>query len=266
MVGGASLFWMSFTLAISVGLPLGLLILLHFRRGISGTAVLVGALTFVFSQLLLRVPLLDIFSTQSAYSALQANHFLYILFLSLTAGIFEEGGRYLGFSHFLRNRWSWEDGVAFGIGHGGIEAFLLVGLTYVANLIYSFAINAGNYMELLGADLPPEAAEMIRDQLVNLPPSTFAAAGFERLFTMALHIGLSLMVLVGVSEGKRQYLLYAVLIHAGANFGTSALASLDINVWVPEAFLALVAAVSVWYIFAVQPRLTGNASIQESGE
>ncbi|MFO7941661.1 MAG: YhfC family glutamic-type intramembrane protease, partial [Bacillota bacterium] len=228
-------------------------------------AVLVGALTFVFSQLVLRVPLLDILSTQSAYESLRANSFLYILFLSLTAGIFEEGGRYLAFRHFLRGRWSWRDGIAFGIGHGGIEAFLLVGLTYVANLIYSFSINAGNYMELLGAELPPEAAEMIRDQLVNLPASTFAAAGFERLFSIALHIALSLMVLVGVSEGKRQYLLYAVLIHAAANFGTSILASLDINVWLPEAFLALVAAASVWYIFAIEPRLGEDVPMEQSG-
>lgn len=46
--------------------------------------------------------------------------------LSLTAGPFEETGRLLIMSHLLR-RPRFADGVAFGLGHGGLEAAALVG-------------------------------------------------------------------------------------------------------------------------------------------
>ncbi len=217
-------------------------------------ALLVGALTFVISQLVIRVPILDLLSATTPYQNIMAVPFVYLFFLSATAGIFEEIGRFVGFRYFLRDKLSWRDGVAFGIGHGGIEAFLLVGLTYVNNLVYSFLINAGTYMDTVGSEIPLEAAQMIRDQLVNLPASTFAAAGIERLFTIPLHIALSLLVLLSLVEGKPAYILWAILAHAGANLGAAGLASMGISIWFSEAFLGVVAIVAVWFIFASEPR------------
>ena len=255
LVSGASLFWMSFTLAISIGLPIGLLVTLHLRRGINAMALFVGALTFVISQMVVRIPLLELLSGTAPYQSIAAVPLVFLLFLSLSAGLFEEVGRYLGFRYFLAESWSWRDGVAFGIGHGGIEAFLLVGLPYINNLAYSLMINAGTFLETVGDGLPGEAAEMIQDQLISLPPGIFAAAGLERMFTIALHIGLSLMVLLALVEGRPRYFVLAILLHAGVNFGAGGLASLPISIWFSEVFLGLMAAGAVWFIFAVEPRL-----------
>ena len=53
----------------------------------------------------------------------------YLIFLGFTAGLFESVGRWVGYKWWFRNSlpYDWAHGVAFGIGHGGIEAVALVG-------------------------------------------------------------------------------------------------------------------------------------------
>jgi len=259
MVGSASIVAMTFTLAISLGLPIGLVVALHMRRGLNATALLVGALTFVITQLVLRVPLLDLLSRFEPYQAVIAVPIVHLLILSVSAGLFEEVGRYLGFRIFLVEQWSWRDGVAFGIGHGGIEAFLLVGLTYINNLAYSLMINAGTFMESVEGQIPTEAAELIRRQLTTLPASTFAAAGVERLLTIAIHIALSLLVLNALVRRDFRYVILAIFAHAGVNLGAAGLASLDISLWYSELFLGVAAIIAIWYIFRVEPALRADS-------
>jgi uncharacterized membrane protein YhfC len=37
----------------------------------------------------------------------------------------------------LKNKLSWQNGIAFGIGHGGIEALVFVGSAYVNNIVFN---------------------------------------------------------------------------------------------------------------------------------
>ena len=74
---------------------------------------------------------------------------IYSLYGGLMAGIFEETGRYFSFKWFLKKENRIQDGVSYGIGHGGIEAMLIVGTTYLNNLIFSILINQG-WIEKLG--------------------------------------------------------------------------------------------------------------------
>ena len=49
------------------------------------------------------------------------------LYGGLMAGVFEETGRYVSFKWFLKKETRIQDGLSYGIGHGGIEAMLIVG-------------------------------------------------------------------------------------------------------------------------------------------
>jgi uncharacterized membrane protein YhfC len=249
MVSTVSIFSMVITLLICFGLPIILFIYFYKREPIAVAAVLVGALVFLVSQIFTRIPLLNLFSSMEWYQQIAANIFLLAFFLSVTAGLFEEVGRYLGFKLLLKKHLTWENGVAFGIGHGGIEAIVITGFTYINNLVYSILINSGAFADTIAPQLGPEIAAYIQDQLVNLPSYLFLVAGFERAFTIFIHIALSLVVLLAVVKGKAVYLLFAILLHTAVNFPAVIIPGLGYSILFAELYLLVLAAFSWMFIF-----------------
>lgn len=47
-----------------------------------------------------------------------------------------------------KNGLTWADAVAFGIGHGGVESILLVGLSQISNVVTSILIQTGKVKAL----------------------------------------------------------------------------------------------------------------------
>jgi uncharacterized membrane protein YhfC len=235
---------MVISLILSIGLPIVLSINIVKYQRASLKSVLVGALVFFVSQIVLRIPLLRLLSGTYWFTTLSYNLLLYGLFLAITAGIFEETGRYIGYKTLLKDRLDWKNGVAFGIGHGGIEAILLLGMTYVNNIYYSIAINKGTFDSDILPKLPSATASYIRNALVNTDPHLFLVAGFERVFAMSAHIGFSLVVLYGVKFKKPIYLLYAILLHGLLNapvaFGIQ-------NILIIEGYIFIFALVSLYF-------------------
>jgi len=240
MVSTASLAAMVFTLLISILFPIVLVIVLYVKKRISLVSVAVGALVFLIFQLLTRIPLLAVLGTQPWYQQMAENIVLIGLFLSLTAGLFEEIGRYLAFRFVLKSRLQIKNGVAYGVGHGGFEAMTLVGLTYVNNLIYSTLINSGQYDTLI-APMLGELGDTLRDQIVNTPAYAFALAGVERVFAIIAHIALSLVVLLGVRRGRFVYVIYAILLHTLLNFPAVLLSRLEHGIIYAEIYLLVFA-------------------------
>ena len=249
MVSTVSILSMVITLLICFGLPIILFIYFYKRERIAVAAVLVGALVFLVSQIFTRIPLLNLFSSMEWYQQIAANIFLLAFFLSVTAGLFEEVGRYLGFKLLLKKHLSWKNGVAFGIGHGGIEAIVITGFAYINNLVYSVLINSGAFTDTIAPQLGPEIAAYIQDQLVNLPSYLFLVAGFERAFTIFIHIALSLVVLLAVVKGKAVYLLFAILLHTAVNFPAVIIPGLGYSILFAELYLLVLAAFSWMFIF-----------------
>ena len=177
-----------------------------------------------------------------------ANFFLIAIFLSLTAGLFEEVGRYFGFKLFLKKHLSWKNGIAYGIGHGGIEAIVLVGFTYINNLVYSFLINSGQFAEIIAPQIDPELAAYIQAQLIDIPAYMFLVAGLERGFTIVVHIALSLVVLLAVKKGNAIYLLYAILLHAAVNLPAVLIPGLGYNILYAELYLLVLAVIGCIFI------------------
>ena len=179
MVGTASILAMIITILICFALPIGLVIYFYKKEHIALVAVAVGALVFLVTQIFTRIPLLNYLSSFDWYRQKAANFFLIAIFLSLTAGLFEEVGRYFGFKLFLKKHLSWKNGIAYGIGHGGIEAIVLVGFTYINNLVYSFLINSGQFAEIIAPQIDPEMAAYIQAQLIDIPAYMFLVAGLD---------------------------------------------------------------------------------------
>ena len=199
-----------FTLIFSFALPLGLVLYFR-RRGGKWTAFLVGAATFVLFALILESILHNLLSLTPLWAVLRGNVWLYGLYGSLAAGIFEETGRLLAFRLALKNEREPITALSCGVGHGGAEAILLVGLTMVNNLILAVTVSAG------GTD-DPVMLEMAA-QLAATPAGMFLWAAFERVGAVILHMALSVLVFAAVRRpGKMRLFPAAILIHAAADF------------------------------------------------
>lgn len=255
MVPVASLVGMGFSLVVSMVVPLAVLVYLMLRRapdgsrayGHLGRTFACGMVAFAGSQVLTRMPLLAYLSTiQQPW----AQFLVSAPVSSFSAGLFEETGRLLVMLWLMRRFHRWIDGVTFGLGHGWLEAVLLVGLSSMVNLAVALMINSGQPPQ----GLPPEALQQLTNTLVNTPSGLFYLTALERLSAVALHMGLSVMVLWGIVCGRRLlFWALAVLIHGVANLAIVLTAQVA-PVLVAE--LVLVAAVAAFWWFCVWPART----------
>lgn len=219
MVSNTSIMFLIISLVISVGLPLGLTVYFYKKHKISIRNVFVGAVIFIlFSQVLEKLLHYFVLIKNPQTAALLKNPWLFMIYGGLAAGIFEEVGRYVGFKFLLKGRREWKDGIAYGIGHGGIEAILIGGMASLQNIIYSNLINSGTFEKALSGKVPANILVSIKNTLVNTSPYLFGVTGVERMLAITFHIALSLIVLYGIKRRKNIYLLYAIIIHAIIDF------------------------------------------------
>ncbi len=248
MVSSASLIFMTISLVICFALPVGLAVYFFVTKRISLLAVFIGVLGFLVTQVLTRIPALGVLAQTEIYRSLAAIPAVLVLFLSVTAGLFEETGRWIAFRYLLRNKLAHKNAIAYGIGHGGFEAIILVGFTYINNLVYSLMINDGTFESTLAPQLGPDVAAYVRSQLVDLPPTTFLVGGVERALTIAIQIGLSVMVYLSVRNQRAVWYWLAVLAHTLVNFVSVMLVTTGVNIWIPEIAVLIFAVAALWFI------------------
>jgi len=222
MVPNLSIIFMITAIIIGVILPLALAIYLIAKKKFSISCFLLGmACFFLFASVLeglVHYYILQLNGTTSAI--LTGNTILYGLYGAFMAGIFEEVGRFLMMKLFMKRNQEFKDGFIFGLGHGFIEAGLIIGISYLNSIIYSVLINSGNFDTMLSS-LPESsrAALMnLKDTLTNTPSPMFLLGGIERVLAIIIHISFSIIVLYGVKTKRIQYLFIAILGHALVDF------------------------------------------------
>ena len=188
------------------------------KRGASLSAVLIGAGVFVFFALVLESIMHQLVLKSAIGSALLGNTWLFALYGGLAAGVFEETGRFLAMKYLLKKEpSSARTGVAYGVGHGGIEMLIIFGITMISNLVLSVMINKGMADTLL-AGVPAEAAEQLQSAFSGLEttaPGTYLWGICERFSAIVLQLSLSVLVWIAVRRGGKWLWLYpaAILLH-----------------------------------------------------
>lgn len=221
-----------------------------------------GALIFVLFQLLSRVPLMQLgqflLGPQLRDSA--GLRFSWITFAALTAGLFEEIGRYVGYRWLLqREEKTWPKAVMYGLGHGGIESIVLVAGLTALTLIQLVALS---HTDLSTLPITAEQRAQIAQQLAAVtsqPPWLGLLGAWERGWTLALHVALSVVVLQVFRRGDIRWLWLAVGLHAAVDWLAAALPPFlplgDLaKVLLPEAIITVVGLISLWVIFRLRDR------------
>lgn len=174
----------------------------------------------------------------------QSAAWLNLAVLAITAGLFEEGARWLVLRRFARGIRQPNDGVMYGLGHGGFEAVLIVGLGAVANLV--LLVGGETIVTQVSGDTA-DAAEAIGAQLQALrdaPAWMPLLAVWERVLAMTLHVAAALLVLRAVRDERVAPLAYAVALHAAVN-GVAGAAVTRYGIAVTEAALTILTVVPV---------------------
>ena len=174
-----------------------------------------GAVCFIISQPLLRLPILQYLQSSVDFElAYTLNPLLIGVLIALSAGVFEEGFRFV-FKRFLLkpDKCSFSQPIIFGLGHGVAEALII--LLPVLSLV---------------------------------PVSQLGFAIFERIMAVILHINLTVLVWNGFQTKKRTlYLLTAILVHGFINSLIPILSLLPNSILMIEGALVFVNILLIGY-------------------
>jgi uncharacterized membrane protein YhfC len=240
--------------------PLALGLLAWRRLGVSWRYFGYGALIFGLFQLVSRVPITLAIQALIApqLQASRAALLAWIAISALTAGLFEEIGRYVGYRWLMRRETkTWAKGVMYGLGHGGIESMLLVGGLVAITLVQVLALARTDLSTL---PLSPEQRAQVAQQLAAIAaqPSWVPLLGaWERLWTVPLHVAFSLVVLQVFRRGSLRWLWLAILAHALVDLLAAGITPiLQLSgmpaLLVPEAIVTAVGLLSLWAIWALR--------------
>lgn len=232
-------------LMISMPLGLGVFLVRSLRTG--WRPFLIGAATFLGSQIL-HIPFnawvlsplmsrLGIVQPWQAWGVIGA-----ALGLGLSAGVFEEGARYLVLRRWLRDVRRWRQAVVFGSGHGGMEAASLGILAFFA-LFQGIAYRDSDLSALVSPDRLAVAQAQLNAYWAA-PASLVMLGSVERAIALCVQISLAVVVLQAVVRQNPAWLGLAILWHALVDASAVAV----VGTWGPywtEAMLAVMALVSL---------------------
>jgi uncharacterized membrane protein YhfC len=235
--------------ATMIALPFALATAILRRLGMPLRLLIAGAATFAFAQLL-RVPLLQAMTHGFASGTLPSPDPAYvaafnILVLSLTAGLFEEGARFLAYRYVIPDTRSWNGAVTFGAGHGGCESAMLGALMglELANMV---ALGSPPALPGLTPDEQTRIAAAVA-QYWATPAYVPMLGALERVFSIVFHMAMAVMVLRALTRRNLGWLAAAVALHATGN----AIAALILHAWGPlaaETAVGIFAAAALTYL------------------
>jgi uncharacterized membrane protein YhfC len=236
---------------LSIILPVVLLIIYKRKWQIPWKAVMIGSFTFLLFSMVLKNLLQNYFLSmnQTTSQLLLGTPILLVLFAALAAGIFEEVGRYISYRFLLKDHRERKDGIAFGIGHGGIEAVLVGALGAFATLQIAIMINQGSLDNLIAAQ--PALAQQ-KEVIINTPSYHFILAGLERAAALGIQVALSILVLYGIRQRKIAILILAILLHTGVDI-LAGLYQIDVlPLVVTEIIIYLLGILALYFVLRSQ--------------
>ena len=232
-VSSASMVGMVISLLLSVGLPIFLCIFIYKKTKAWVPAFFIGCGIFVGFAMILEQICHAIVLTVTG-SVIRDNIWLYAIYGGLAAALFEECGRWIAMKFCLKKHLTRENALMYGAGHGGIEAFLILGMSSMTAL-------------------EPAQQEVTYHQLSVLwitPAYQFYLAPVERISAIALQIALSILVYSAVKTGRKLHLAAAFGLHFAVDF------------------LTVICAAAIWYMYRWQrkrPDRDKNHQIRRNG-
>ncbi len=252
---------------LMIAMPLALAVILTRRWKMRWGLWWIGAATFVLSQVG-HIPFnwaagLGLERLNTTSWPLVGRQLFNAVFLGLSAGLWEEGMRYVVLRWWAKTARSWRSGVLFGAGHGGAEA-ILFGLAVLVGYVSMLALHLMGSAAL--AAVPQ--SELVQQQVAaywSMPWYDSLMGALERLLAIPIQIAMAVIVMQTFLRRQWFWLWLAVLSHALVD--ASVVFALNyLSIYWVEALMAVFSAVSIFVILRLrQPEPAAEAVSIEEG-
>lgn len=232
-ISTTSMLFMGISGLVAILAPILILIYFRVRKKADISPFFIGCAIFVGFVFVLENVLhwLVLQKSGTIGQTIQGNIILFGIYGGLAAGIFEEFGRLFAFKVLMKKRLKPQNALSYGVGHGGIESILIVGLTMVSSLVMSVMVNSGQIQSILGTGSTRDALLAQITALAQVPSYQFLLSGVERLAAITLHISLSVLVFAAVTIPAKKFLFpVAIALHAGIDFVAVVLGARGLNI------------------------------------
>lgn len=249
---GSAIFAMAIGALLGFIIPIGAVIIFKLiSKKAWLPAAFIGAGTFfVFALILERL------LHMVMLPLVQDSAILYTIYGALAAGVFEETGRFLTYKLVMKKHLSTPNAVMLGLGHGGFEAIIVLGVVFLNYIIMAVLVNSQGYDAAVAVFSAgnPETAAVLETQfqaLVDIDLKSVLPGVFERLIAMVFHVCMSVIVYHSVTKkGKLWFFPMAILLHAlldvpAALYQTGVITSIPVVHAIMTVFTALIAGLIV---------------------
>jgi uncharacterized membrane protein YhfC len=131
----------------------------------------------------------------------------------LSAGLFEEGTRWIVLTFFLKRARGWRAALQFGAGHEAAES-IIFGLLALVSFVSMLILHSPGPAALGLSGAAADQARAAAAAYWSTPWYMTAVAGLERVATMAAQIAFAVLVMRAVTRRQPLYLLAAIGAHA----------------------------------------------------
>lgn len=195
-------------------IPLTGMVYLNIRKNAEIKYAVTGAVVFFSFALVLEkmlhvvvLPLID----------QEKQTWLYVLYGALAAGIFEEIPRYYVLKIMDKKKsLGTYDALQYGLGHGGFEMTILVGLTGISHFFLERKVNALGLATIL-KDIPPAYHGQVKESiqaLASIQGAQIILPLVERILALSFHLAMALLAYFIVRGFlKKSTLVLAVGLH-----------------------------------------------------
>jgi uncharacterized membrane protein YhfC len=237
---------------LMIALPLALIFFLVRRFHLAWRIIIVGALTFIVSQII-HIPLLFgltfLFVQVPIIPKDLALPFNAIV-LGLMAGLCEEIARYIALRWALPTARTWPQALGFGAGHGGIEAIIFGVVAALTTLQFTVLHNTDpSQWGVPAAQLP-----LVQQQVTafwSSPWYLILLGALERVFALCIHLSATVLVLQVFTRKNLGWLLAAIAWHAVVDGLTVYIQGVSNPYWT-ELWVAASALISLGLVFALR--------------
>ncbi len=251
----------SFIISVVVALilPIVLAVIAVRKWHLSWIVVIAGALAFSLSQiphLLLLNGLESLLSNQLLSITTQPWFpFVTAVVVGLLAGLCEQFANWLAFKWAKDKADSWQGALTLGLGHGGMEIILLVGLSILPTLIYMLTVQAQG-IDSLG--LAAADAEALKAQVAAFwatPWHLPLAIGVERILALVMQVVMAVMVWISIRKKAWYWLVAAIAFHTLIDTVAVLINQYVPDVWIAEAIIFVLAAISVAILYYIKTKV-----------
>lgn len=235
---------------LMIGFPLALGWWIRRRFGIGWGVFGTGALTFIASQVV-HLPLNYALGLLGGGRGVALWPLIPLaLIAGLSAGVCEEGARWIVLRYFARKTRGWRAGLQFGAGHGAAEA-IIFGLLVLVNVIAMLALRSLDPAALGLAGATADQIQAAQSAYWHTAAYMPLLAGLERVLAITFHIAAATLVMRSVTRGRPGYLLAAIGLHAVLN-AWAVWAMQTAGIWATYAGLVGIALFCLWLIWRLR--------------